>query len=250
MTTVCDIYNFIDSFAPFASQIEWDNSGLLIGNKKDEVKKVLVCLDATDAALDKAIDFGAELIITHHPIIWDPLRFVPSDTVVAKAIRNKLNVISCHTNWDGADGGVNCVLSTILGLQNTRKMGEGELSMLRVGELPVTMNARSLAELVSDALDTTVAVSLPDKEIKTVAVCGGAGASFLFDVRGVADVLVTGEAKHNNFLDATEMNLSLIAAGHYDTENISMPVLMNLLKEEFSDIDFIFFEEPPYEYVG
>lgn len=250
MATVRDIYAFLDSFAPFSTQLEWDNSGLLVGSFDAEVKKVALCLDATDYSLDKAIEAGADLVVTHHPIIWEPLKFVPSDTVVAKAIRSGLNVISCHTNWDGAEGGVNCVLGTLLGLTNLRPAGEGELAMLRIGELPVEMSARDLAGVVSDALDTTVAVSCPDKSVKTVAVCGGAGASFLPDILGIADVLVTGEAKHNNYLDATQMNVSLITAGHYDTENISMPVLMNILKEEFSDIDFLFVEELPYEYIG
>ena len=250
MATVRDIYNFLDSFAPFSSQVEWDNSGLLVGSFDTEVKRIAVCLDATDYSLDKAIEFGADLVLTHHPIIWEPLKFVPSDTVVAKAIRAGLNVISCHTNWDAADGGVNCVLGTLLGLLDLRKAGEGELSMLRIGELPVEMTARDLAGVVSDALDTTVAVSLPERNVKTVAVCGGAGASFLPDICGIADVLVTGEAKHNQYLDATQMGISLISAGHYDTENISMPVLMKLLKEEFSDIEFLFVEELPYEYVG
>lgn len=250
MATVLDIYNFIDSIAPFSSQVEWDNSGLLIGDKNADVKKIAVCLDATSFAIDEAIKFGADLIVTHHPIIWDPLKFVPSDTPVAKAIRNRLNVISCHTNWDAADGGVNCVLATLLGLNETEKMGEGELSMLRVGTLPVTMTAKDLAGLVSDALDTVVSVALPEKEVKTVAVCGGAGASFLPDILGKADVLVTGEAKHNQYLDAKEMGISLISAGHYETENISMPVLLNLLKAEFSNLEFTFIEEPTVLYVG
>jgi len=250
LATVLDIYNFIDSIAPFSSQVEWDNSGILVGDMNAPVKKIAVCLDATNFSLDKANEFGADLLITHHPIIWDPLKFVPSDTVISKAIRLGLNVISCHTNWDLADGGVNCVLSTMLGLKDVKKLGEGELAMVRVGTLPLKMTARDLAGLVSDALDTVVSVSSPDKEVLTVGVCGGAGASFLPDLRNVADVLVTGEAKHNHFLDATEYGISLISAGHYETENISMPVLMNLLKTEFQDLDFLFIEEPPVEYVG
>lgn len=250
MATVRDIYNFIDSIAPFSSQVEWDNSGILVGDEKAEVKKIAVCLDATMTGLDKAIDFGADLVVTHHPVIWDPLKFVASDTVVSKAIRNRLNIISCHTNWDLADGGVNCVLATMLGLENVSKLGEGELGMVRVGTLPVPMTARDLAELVSDSLDTVVSVTSPDREVKTVGVCGGAGASFLPDLRGACDAFVTGEAKHNHFLDANDLGVSLLSAGHYETENISMPVLMNLLKTEFSDIEFLLIEEPPVEYIG
>ena len=252
MSTVRDIFSFIDEIAPFSTQEEWDNSGLLVGNENDEVKKIALCLDATDETLKKAVEFGADLLITHHPIIWDPLKFVPSDTLVSKAIRQGINVISCHTNWDLAEAGVSCVLASLIGLNNIEKLEpEGELSMVRVGTLPMPMTARELAEVVSDALDAVVAVTSPDKEISTVAVCGGAGACFLPDLkRHGIDAFVTGEAKHKEYLDARELDISLLCAGHYETETVSMPVLKNLLKEEFKDIEYLYIEDAPVEYIG
>ena len=252
MATVKDIYNFLDSIAPFDTQCEWDNSGLLIGSEDAEVKKIAFCLDATSNTLEKAMEYGANLVVTHHPIIWDPLKFIPSDLPASKAIRNRINVISCHTNWDGAEAGVNCVLGTVLGLVNIKKAADdGELSMVRIGNLPLPMTARDLAGLVSDALDTVVAVSCPDKEVKTVALCGGAGGSLLPELRSLdVDAFVTGEVRHNEYLDGREMGISLLSAGHYETEEISMPVLMNIVKKEFPDIDMEYFEDPIVEYIG
>ena len=252
MATVRDIYNFIDEIAPFSTQEEWDNSGLLVGDENAEVKKIALCLDATGETLRQALEFGADLLITHHPIIWEPLKFVPSDTLVSKAIREGLNVISCHTNWDLAEAGVSCVLASLLGLDNIDKLElEGDLAMVRVGTLPMPMTARDLAGLVSDALDAVVSVTSPDKEISTVAVCGGAGACFLPDIkRHGIDAFVTGEAKHNEYLDARELDVSLLCAGHYETETVSMPVLKNLLKAEFDSIEYLYVEDAPVEYIG
>ncbi len=252
MATVKDIYNFIDSIAPFSSQMDWDNSGILIGSEESEVTKIALCLDATTETLSKAIEYGANLVVTHHPIIWEPLKFVPSDLPAATAIRNKINVISCHTNWDLADGGVNDVLSTILDLQNVKKVsGDADNALLRIGTLPLKMSARDLAGLVSDALDTVVAVSCPDKDVETVAVCGGAGGSFIPElIKQEVDAFITGEVRHNEYLEAREHGLAMLSAGHYETEEISMPVLMNLLMKEFPDIEMKYFEDPIVEYIG
>ncbi len=251
MATVNDIYEFIDKVAPFKSQVEWDNSGLLVGDKNNEVTKVCVCLDVTERNLQKAIDMGANLIVSHHPIIWDPMKFVPSDTVVSMAIRNRINVISAHTNWDCAEGGVSNVLATILGMPDAEPLeAEGELSMVYVGKLKTAVPARDFAELVAEALDTVVSLSCPDKMIETIAVCGGAGASFWADVMGKADALVTGEVHHHDYIDAEKNGLCLMAAGHYETETISMPVLLALLKQEFADVEFTYLEDAPVIYIG
>lgn len=250
--TVSDIYNFIDQIAPFSTQESWDNSGLLVGDGKTEVKKVMVCLDATNKCIDEAVKTGADLIVTHHPVIWEPLKFVPGDIPVSRAIRNGICIVCAHTNWDIAAGGVNDVLSRLIGLENISQISpEGELSMLRVGELKTPVPAEDFAEIVSTALDTVVRLALPKKMIKTVAVCGGSGASFLPDLTGHnIDAFVTGDAKHNDFLDASDLDITLMAAGHYETETISMPVMMNLLKKEFPEVEFTYFEDAPVVYIG
>ena len=252
MITAGQIYDFLNQVAPFDSQLEFDNSGLLVGDRSREITKAIFCLDVTEKAIAEAEEFGAELIISHHPVIFDPLVYVPTKSIVAKAIRKRLTVICAHTNWDAADGGVSEVLATLLGLTNVRRLAEeGEEAMLFVGELPVAMTARDFAEIASEALDTVVSVSLPDKELYTVAVCGGAGGSFWTSLIGKdVDALLTGEVKHHDFLDAKLEDISLLAAGHYETETISMPVLMNLVKQEFSTLECKYIEEIPVEYIG
>ena len=252
MITVGNIYDCIDSIAPFNTQESWDNSGLLVGNRNSEVKKIAFVLDVTNDTVDKAIEENTSLIVSHHPIIWEPLKFVATDSPIAKCIRNGIAVISAHTNWDMAEGGVNDVLSKMLGLTNiTPILPVNGICMLRKGELKTAVPAEEFADIVSGALDTVVRVSLPGKMIKTVAVCGGSGASFLPELVGEnIDAFVTGDSKHNDFLDSIEYDISLLAAGHYETETISMPILMNLVKSEFENLEYTYIESTPVVYVG
>ena len=250
--TIGDIYNFIDSIAPFSTQEPWDHSGLLLGNRDKKVSKIMTCLDVTSDTVSKAIDFGADLIVSHHPVIWDPLSNIDFNSPVAMAVRASIGVISAHTNWDLAEGGVNDVLSSVIGLQNIEKLAEdGEEAMLRVGELKVPVPASEFAEIVAESLDSVVRVTKPDKMIRRVAVCGGAGACFINALPGKnVDAYVTGEVKHNEYLDAIEADISLITAGHYETETISMPILLEFLKKEFPDIEYKYVESVPAIYVG
>lgn len=252
MVTVSDVFDFINQIAPFETQESWDNSGLLIGSRTSAVRKIAVCLDVTNDTVSKARDFGADLLVSHHPVIWDPLKSVLSDSPVFRAIQNGMSIVSAHTNWDFADGGVNDVLAALLGLSDVHRLREeGDLSMPRVGELKVPVPANEFAEVVAETLDTVVRLSSPDKMIKKVAVCGGSGASFMRDIAADGiDAYITGDAKHNDFLDAAELGLSLFAAGHYETETVSMPVLMSLLKKEFPDIEYAYLESSPCCFIG
>lgn len=249
---VSDVFEFIHSIAPFDTQAVWDNSGLLIGGRENEVNKVAVCLDVTDDTVTQAIDFGADLIVSHHPVIWDPLKSIDFNTPIGKAVRNGISIISAHTNWDLAQGGVNDVLASLLGLADVRVISEeGEDAILRVGDLKTSVPAEEFAEVIADSLGTVVRVANPAKMIKTVAVCGGSGASFLSSLRDKeVDALVTGDAKHNDYLDAVAMDIALFAAGHYETETVSMPVLLELLKKEFQSLEYKYIESVPVVYIG
>ena len=119
-TTVRDIYEFIDSIAPFRTQESWDNSGFLVGDVSKEVTKVAVCLDVTHDTLQKAADFGADLLVSHHPVIFHPMKGLREQTpgteaIVYDAIRKDIAVLSAHTCWDLAEGGVNDVLAKLVG---------------------------------------------------------------------------------------------------------------------------------------
>ncbi len=251
--TVADVLNFIDSFAPFDTQESWDNSGFLVGDKTKEVKKIAVCLDMTHDTLRQAKAFGADLVVSHHPILFAPVQQVYSDSPVFYAIQNDIALLAVHTPWDAADGGVNDVLATLLGLEDIHKIGpeENGVQMLRAGTLKTPVPAEEFADIVAAALDTVVRVSSAEKNIQTVAVCGGAGACFLPDIKAAGiDAYVTGDAKHNDFLDAIDLDVALLAAGHYETETVSIPVLLTLLKQEFSTLEFTYLESAPVKYIG
>ena len=122
MATVKDIYTFIDKIAPFNTQEEWDNSGFLVGDENQVVNKILFALDITTDVVNQAIDCSADLIITHHPLIFKPVSNVLSDTIIYKLIENKISIICAHTNYDKAIDGVNDILCNTIGLNNFEKL--------------------------------------------------------------------------------------------------------------------------------
>lgn len=258
MTTVRDVYDFLDSIAPFDTQESWDNSGFLVGDAEKDVKRIAVCLDVTHDTLDQADAFGADLLVSHHPVIFHPVKGMReqnpgTESIVYSAIRKDIAVLSAHTCWDMAAGGVNDVLAALCGLEDVAGIlpDENGNAMLRVGTLKTAVPAEEYADVVAEALGTLVRLTLPEKMIRTVAVCGGAGASFLPDLAKLdVDAFITGDAKHNDFLDSIDYDISLLAAGHYETETVSMPVLLELLKQEFPDVEYTYLESAPVVYIG
>ena len=243
MYKVRDFYNYIDSFAPFDTQEDWDNSGFLIGDTEAEVRKVAVMLDVTDEMLEKSVASGADLIVSHHPVIFSPMKKLMSDSLQFKAIKARINIISAHTSFD--NNGVNDVLAATLGLENIRE--NPGLEMLRVGESAIT-DAQKFLESTREKLGNTVRYNRVKKTIKTVAVCGGSGGSFVNDID--VDAYVTGDAGHHDFLDAEAKGILLIAAGHFETERIAMSYMAEKLAAEFNDVEIVLIdEESPVKYL-
>ena len=123
MPTVREIYEYINSFAPFSSQESWDNSGLLLGDPDRQVKTVAVVLDATKKTVEAAKKAQADMIVTHHPVIFSPLKKITAGSVVYDLLTNDISVVSAHTCWDSAAGGVNDTLAEILGFENKIAIG-------------------------------------------------------------------------------------------------------------------------------
>lgn len=245
MTSCLDIYNYINEIAPFETQEEWDNSGFLIGDKQKCVKKVLVCLDPTNKTAEKCKEIGADLMITHHPIIWEPLKSVTSENVVFPLIKNDIAVICAHTNWDEAKGGVCETLCHDIGLNNVEKC---DISSLRIGKIN-SQTVEEFSKHISNSLNTNIRTSIPNGNVSKVAVCPGSGASLLSEVVLTgADTFVTGDAKHNDFIDFEDAGINLIACGHYETENRGIRALYEILKNQFPLVDFYFYDSPVAEY--
>ncbi len=240
MPRVIDIYNYIDEIAPFDLQEEWDNSGFLVGDGNAEVTRVLMALDVTSQLINAACDEGCQLVITHHPVIFRPQKTLINNNLAFLAAKKNVAVISAHTSYDCADGGVSDVLANTLGLENIRKPENGEF---RYGEISET-TVENFAKTVNERLNAHVSFCNDGKKVKTVAVCGGAGSDFLFEAKALgADVFVTGEAGHHDFLDACENGIGLITAGHFETETVSISPLKEKLQKKFGGVQFILYNQ-------
>lgn len=236
MTTVKNIYDYLNEIAPFDTMEDYDNSGLLIGDMDKEVKTCVLSLDATAAVTDFAVGMGAELLLTHHPVIYNPLKSIKSGSVIHELIASSISVISVHTNYDKAIGGINDVLASLLGLTPLKHFENGVV----VGSLEHEMSIDDFALFVSDTLECAGLRYTDSQElIKNVAVCGGSGAEFLLNAKENADCYVTGELKYHDMLELSEEGFPVIAAGHYETECLPFVALKTRLQEAFPDVEFI-----------
>lgn len=231
MATVKDFYNYLNTIAPFDTQEDWDNSGFLIGDINAEVKCVAVTLDITLDVVEKAKNSGADLIISHHPVIFNAIKNVRKGSVPFELITNGMSAVCCHTPLDIAVGGTNDSLAELLGF----KVEIADNPILRLGKIPQT-DAKTLAERIAKSLGTTVRYADAGKPIEKIAICTGAGCS-LIEEAGDIDAFITGDASHHHFLEANQSGITVIAAGHYETENIVVPVLVKKLKAQFPDIE-------------
>lgn len=233
MAKVKDFYGYLNSIAPFETQEDWDNSGMLVGDMDAEVKKVAVVLDITHEEIKKAKAIGADLIISHHPVIFNPIKSVTKGSVPYELVASSINALCCHTPLDIADGGTNDSLAELLGIEVTRT----EDPILRLGTVEPT-TAENLAGKIAKTLNTKVRYADAGRKIEKIAICTGAGCS-LIEAAGEIDAFITGDASHHNFLDCIQAGITLIAAGHYETEIVVVPVLVKKLQARFPDIEII-----------
>ena len=243
MTTVADILSFIETIAPPHMKIDWDNCGLLCGRKDKEVRKILVALDPFRNVIREAIDTGADLIVTHHPLIFrDPLMAVNEDTetgrCVLELVEHGIAAINAHTNLDLAPGGVNDVLARTLGLQNIQIINPIEnYGLLRYG----TVNEQPLSAFLGTVKEKLHCEGLRyvdgGKPVRTVAVGGGSCADEMREALDAGcDTFVTADVKYNQFRTAFELGLNLIDAGHFHTENPVMPIVAGKLAAQFPGV--------------
>lgn len=247
MIKCVDIISFMERLAPQELAESWDNTGLLVGNSEGNIKKILICLDITMASIDEAIAQKADLIITHHPVIFDELKRLNEQDFkgkqLNKLIRNNLSVYSAHTNLDYPDPGVNSCLADALGIHDVVMMGKGP------GKCGMLEQKMSLDEFISHVKSSLQApllrvVGHAPSGIRKAAVFGG---SFDGDLQSViesgADALVTGDLKYHAALDACEAGLCILDAGHFSTEKVVLPYLARRLREEYPDVEILLFQD-------
>ena len=226
---IAQIIDVIEKLAPLCDAEEWDRVGLMIGSAQRECDVVLTTLDVTPAVVDEAIECGAQLIASHHPFIWDRLSSIDVDkqkgAMIEKLVKHDIAVYSAHTNLDKAEDGINVRLATLFGGKNIARDGLG--ATFDVEETTL----KSLAEHVASRLgdDTVLYAGDEHKKITRAYVVGGAGGSEYARARQVADVLITGELKHNQFAEAEGDGFCLVQFSHYHSEKIARDIFFDAL---------------------
>ena len=272
-----EIKSFLEGMAPLAVQESWDNSGLQIGCSDKDIHKVMVCLDLTEAVLDEAEAIGADLVISHHPLIFKGLKSISGSTYqercVRKAILSDIAVYSAHTSLDNILGGVNHKIASLLGLSSLRWLDSGESAegcdekcggaaekscgegaegkcggadaVARasgsglIGELKEPVAAAEFLHTVKTVFDVKALKHspLPSTTIRSVALCGGAGAFLLPQaVAKGADCFISGEFHYHDYFDPGTL---LIELGHYESEQFTQDLLKESLEKAFPELEIV-----------
>ena len=244
MIKVKNVFEHLNQLANIKLAEKWDNVGLMLGNYNDEVNKVLVCLDVTTAVVDEAIDNGINLIVSHHPLIFKPLKslnFIDDfkSNIIRNLIQNNISVISFHTNLDSAALGLNDYLAKKLKLEEISPLFEHELDqnsgLGRIGKLSNDMNLEEFIKYLKNQfkLETVSAVIGNNKKISSVAILGGSGADFIYSIPDV-DIYLTGDVGYHAALDTIEMKKNIIDIGHF-----SEHLVKELLQDYISELNIV-----------
>ncbi len=241
--TVNELYSKLTLLYPEELRAEWDNDGIMCCDDFDrEVKRVLVSLDVTMDTVDYAISNDFDLIVSHHPLVFKsqkaltPSKFTQSKLI--KLIKNGVTVFSFHTRLDAANGGVNDVLSSLLGLVNVEVDSCDPVG--RIGLLPKKVPLSTFAKNTKKSLNTPLVLYNGDKDVEKIYIVGGDGKDLVERAIELgADTLLTGRASYNTIIDAKDMGINIIEAGHFFTEN---PVC-NKIKDDILNINSNIFVE-------
>lgn len=251
MMNVGDLLDYINEIAPWGYAEEWDNVGLMVGHRGAEVKKVLLCMDVTSEVISEAVGIGTQIIVSHHPLIFSKLKTIELETFkgeqIAQLIKNDISVVSAHTNLDTAAGGVNDTFAEAVGLINCQNLKpyipEGFECNLGIGKVGELAKVKSFNEFIDDlkknlCIRNLRIIGKRPEDVKKVAVfCG----SFDDDLKSVkrhnADVLVTGDMKYHTALDAVQMGLCIVDAGHFASERLILQKLHDKLSERFQKLE-------------
>lgn len=232
-----DVFDFLNGRYPVSTAMDFDNPGFLIGDSTAEVKKVLVALDCECTAVEKAIETGCTLIVSHHPVIFKGMKSITENDLVYRIIRNGISVISMHTNLDVGEGGVNDCLCRAVGLENIDTYISHDGYALRRGETD-GVSAEDFAKKLHNSLGGGVKYADGGNIIKRVLVCGGSGGEFLYELEAAGcDALLSADIKHNVFVDAVNSGFSVFDAGHYATEDVVVEPLASAIQKQFSVLD-------------
>ncbi|MBE7033395.1 MAG: Nif3-like dinuclear metal center hexameric protein [Ruminococcaceae bacterium] len=241
MIKLCEITDYLEKEFPPEYKEDFDNIGLLVGRRDRNITKAVLCLDANKNVVKEAISLGAELIITHHPVIFNPVKKVTDETdfgeMLVSALENGISIYSAHTNLDSAPGGIT---DTVCNKLNLTPFGNLEGALGRICNAPVGTTAKILCAKIKKEfnIETLYSTFSEDREIKTVAVCNGGGGGELPEIamKLGADVYISGDLKHHELgMMKANDNIDFIEMRHFDSEKIVTGILENKLNEKFGD---------------
>ena len=241
-----DIMNALEEFAPLQLQEDYDNSGLQAGIAVQELKGILIALDVTEEVVDEAIRRGCNMVVTHHPLIFRPLKKVSDLTYqqrcVVKALKNDVVLYAAHTNLDNVEGGVNHRIAAILGLKDLEWLDPKPVNAGRqcgsglIGSLPEPEDAEAFLRKVKDLFNVPCLMhsALPQGQVKKVAVCGGSGSFLIPDALAKgADCFLTGEISYHHFFEND--GLLVAALGHYQSEQFTKELLKDIILDAYTE---------------
>lgn len=232
--TVSEIYELINSFAPFDRQESWDNSGILTGDKNSEAASIMLCLDITKAVALEAVEKEVSLVISHHPVIFSPLKSLDNNDPAVILASHGIASICMHTSFDLARGGLNDLLIKKLDFDAVPDLAiDRETGLGRVAVLDKPCTVKELSQFVKERLKCSfIRFNLADKTVKKVGVISGSGSGYFKEAQDIGcDALITGDVKHSAFIEAENSGFALIDAGHFYTENIITEFLYERLKD-------------------
>ena len=237
----------LERFAPLPLQESFDNAGLQVGLTEAEVSRVLLCLDVTEKVVDEAVALGCNLIVSHHPLIFHPLKHLTYSNdvqrTVAKAIKNDVTVVSMHTNFDNTLDGVNFKMADKMGLEGCRFFARKNVDGIEcgsgvIGDLPEPLAADDFVLMLKRTFDVECVQcnQLLRRPIKRVAVCGGAGSFLLGDaVAEGADAFVTGEMHYHEYF-GHEQEIQIAVIGHYQSEQFTNEIFKSVIEKACPDV--------------
>ena len=249
MVKLNDILDFLCDFAPMEYAESYDNVGLLIGDKNKEIKKVLITLDVDEKVADDAESIGCELIISHHPLIFTPLKTITQDNSISKTviklIKNDISLISMHTNFDSVSSGLCDLFLDKIVTTKERTAIEGD-EVNGAGRVAELTDEKTLLDVINNVkkafkLDNLKYIGDLDRKITKIAVCNGGGADFIYKAHELgAQVYISGDLKYHHARFAYENGISLIEVPHYNAEIIFCEYVYNLLSKQFgNDADIL-----------
>ncbi len=242
------VIELLEKQSPKSYACDWDNVGLLVGREDKEIQKIYIALDATDEAIEEAIANGADMLLTHHPMIFKGMKRVTQEDFIGRRIirliQNDMAYYAMHTNFDVM--GMADLAADYLGISDTRVLEitsvseTGEEGIGRYGSLKKEMTVRECCEDIKQAfsLENVKVFGDLERKVKTAAISPGSGKSVISNaLQAGVDVLITGDIDHHEGIDAVAQNMTVIDAGHYGVEHIFIPYMEQYLKREAKELE-------------